>query len=191
METPQRGESDAATPTPQCWEIDPVRSSLTFDLRHIVTRRIRGRFERWGGRVFVDTHQPWLSSAEIWVDLASVSTDDAERDAHVRSPEFLDVGRHPRAEFKSTGVAVRGSEVILDGRLTLHGVSHDVEVRAEVGPVTVGTDRRARARYLARAVVDRQSFGLHWNQDLDVGGVVVGDEVEIAADVEQVRSGVA
>ncbi len=189
METPHRETSEVGTATPQCWEVDPTRSSLTFDLRHIVTRRIRGRFERWGGRVFVDSHQPWLSSAEIWVDLASVSTDDAERDAHVRSPEFLDVGRHPRAEFKSTGVAVRGSEVILDGRLTLHGVSHDVEVRAEVGPVTTGPDRRARARYVARTVVDRQSFGLHWNQDLDVGGVVVGDDVQIAADVELVRSG--
>ncbi len=189
METPQGGASDADTSTPQCWEIDPTRSSLTFDLRHIVTRRIRGRFERFGGRVFVDAHQPWLSSAEIWVDLASVSTDDAERDAHVRSTEFLDVGRYRRAEFKSTGVAVRGSEVILDGRLSLHGVSHDVEVRAEVGPVTTGPDRRARARYLARAVIDRQSFGLHWNQDLDVGGVVVGDEVEISADVELIHSG--
>jgi polyisoprenoid-binding protein YceI len=187
METPHGSEPAVGAPTSQFWEVDSARSSLMFHLRHIITSRISGRFERWGGRVFVDAHQPWLSSAEIWVDLASISTDEAERDAHVRSPEFLDVDRQPRAEFKSTGVAVRGSEVILDGRLTLHGVSHDVEVRAEVGPVTLDPDRRARAYYTARAVVDRQSFGLHWNQDLDVGGVVVGDEVEIEAQVELVH----
>ena len=172
------------------WEIDPARSSLTFNLRHIVVRQIRGRFERWGGTLFIDRRQPWLSSVHVWVDLASVTTDDPERDAHVRSSEFLDVARFPRAEFKSTNVEVPDGQVVVEGLLSMRGVVHDVEIRAEVevGETTADSDGRERTFYTARGVIDRQSFGLHWNQDLDVGGIVVGDEVEIRAKVEVLHS---
>jgi polyisoprenoid-binding protein YceI len=171
------------------WEIDPARSSLTFNLRHIVFQQIRGRFERWGGTLFIDRHQPWLSSVQVWVDLASVTTDDVARDAHVRSSEFLDVSRFPRAEFKSTNVSVADGQIVVQGLLRMCGVVHDVEIRAdvEVGQTLPDSDGRERTSYTARGVIDRQSFGLHWNQDLDVGGIVVGDEVEITAKVEIIR----
>jgi polyisoprenoid-binding protein YceI/osmotically-inducible protein OsmY len=169
------------------WQIDGARSGLTFRLRHIVVQQIRGRFQRWGGTLFIDRDQPWLSSVQIWVDLASVTTDDPERDAHVRSSEFLDVARFPRAELKSTNVALRDEKVIVQGVLSLHGIAHDVEVTAAVGGTEIDPQGSARAAFTARAVIDRQSFGLHWNQDLDVGGIVVGDEVEIEAEVEAVR----
>ena len=175
---------------PERWEIDPARSSLTFNLRHIVVQQIRGRFERWGGTLFIDRRQPWLSSVEVWVDLASVTTDDPERDAHVRSSEFLDVARFPRAEFKSTNVEIPDGQVVVEGRLSMHGVVHDVAIRAdvEVGETMADSAGRQRTFYTARGVIDRQSFGLHWNQDLDIGGIVVGDEVEIMAKVEVLHS---
>jgi polyisoprenoid-binding protein YceI len=125
---------------------------------------------------------------EIWVDLASIETGDAERDAHVRSDEFLDVTHFPRAQFRSADVRLEDEQIIVEGRLDLHGVVRDVELRASAGPVHMGADGRERSRYAARGTIDRQSFGLHWNQDLDVGGVVVGDEVEIVGDVELVRT---
>jgi polyisoprenoid-binding protein YceI len=170
----------------QRWEIDPSRSSLTFNLRHIVVQQIQGRFERWGGMLSIDRRQPWLSSVQVWVDLATLTTDNPERDAQVRSDEFLDVDRFRRAEFKSTTVEIPDGQIVVRGLLSLHGIVHDVELRAEVevGETTPGPDRRERTVYTARAVVDRQSFGLHWNQDLDVGGMVVGDQVEIVAKVE-------
>jgi len=173
------------------WEIDPTRSTLAFKLRHIVVQQIRGRFERWGGTLFIDRHQPWLSSVQVWVDLASVTTDDPARDAHVRSSEFLDVARFPRAEFKSTNVAVPDGQIVVQGVLSMRGIVHDLEIRAdvEVGETKTDSDGRERTFYTARGVIDRQSFGLHWNQDLDVGGVVVGDEVEITAKVEVIRQG--
>jgi polyisoprenoid-binding protein YceI len=173
-------------PPTQQWDIDPARSSLTFKLRHIVVQQIRGRFERWGGTLFIDRQQPWLSSVRVWVDLASVTTDDAERDIHVRSTEFLDVARFPRAEFKSTNVGIPDGEVSIQGVLTLHGIDHDVETRATIGGATTEPDGRQRMTFTARGIIDRQSFGLHWNQDLDIGGIVVGDEVEIEAKVEAV-----
>jgi polyisoprenoid-binding protein YceI len=170
------------------WEIDPDRSTLMFSLRHLVVQQVRGRFERWGGTVFVDRAQPATSSLEIWVDLGSLTTDEPERDAHVRSAEFLDVARFPRATFKSALVELIPDGIGVEGRLDLHGVVHDVQVRVELGPPARGTDGRARSRHRARATLDRQSFGLHWNQDLDVGGVVVGDDVEILAELEVVRT---
>jgi polyisoprenoid-binding protein YceI len=78
--------------------------------------------------------------------------------------------------------------VVIEGLLDLHGVVHDVEIRANVGPMTIGDDGRERNSYTARGTIDRQSFGLHWNQDLDVGGVVVGDDVDIVAKLELVRT---
>jgi polyisoprenoid-binding protein YceI len=183
------GASTADNSRAERWEIDPTRSSLAFKLRHIVVQQIRGRFERWGGTLFIDRHQPWLSSVQVWVDLASVTTDDPARDAHVRSSEFLDVARFPRAEFKSTNVAVPDGQIVVEGLLSMRGVVHDVEIRAdvEVGETPAEADGRERTFYTARGVIDRQSFGLHWNQDLDVGGIVVGDEVEITAKVEITR----
>jgi polyisoprenoid-binding protein YceI len=172
----------------QGWVIDGARSRLAFGLRHIIVQRIEGGFERWGGALFVDRQQPALSSVEVWVDLDSVTTGDSERDAHVRSSEFLDVARFPRAKFSSDMVQVHGGgDVVVNGRLDLHGVVHDVEVSVQIGATSTDPDGRERARYTARATLDRQSFGLHWNQDLDVGGVVLGDEVEIRANLELIR----
>ena len=195
MNAPQGGSSTGVDGTggtfsPERWEIDPTRSSLTFKVRHIVVRQIRGRFERWGGTLFIDRRQPWLSSVEIWVDLTSITTGDPERDAHVRSSEFLDVARFPRAEFKSTNVDLPDGQVVVEGLLNMHGVVHDIEIRAdvEVGETMADSGGRERTFYSARGVIDRQSFGLHWNQDLDVGGIVVGDEVEITAKVEVLMS---
>ena len=168
------------------WEIDPARSSLTFNLRHIVVQQIRGRFERWGGTLFIDRQQPWLSSVQVWVDLASVTTDDQERDAHVRSSEFLDVAQFPRAEFKSTNVDIPDGQVVVEGPVepARHRPRRRDSRRRGDWRDDDGPDGRGRTFYTARAVIDRQSFGLHWNQDLDVGGIVVGDEVEIIAKVE-------
>jgi polyisoprenoid-binding protein YceI len=170
------------------WEIDPGRSSLAFSLRHIVMQQIRGRFERWGGTIFVNREAPWLSSAEIWVDLASITTDAPERDAHVRSAEFLDVARFPRARFRGTDVRLAQGLVIVGGTLDLHGIIHGIEVRAEIEKTTTAPDGRERARYTARGTVNRQAFGLRWNQDLDAGGFVVGDDVDLVAEIEVVRA---
>jgi polyisoprenoid-binding protein YceI len=170
---------------PERWEIDQARSTLKFKLRHMVVQRIQGRFQRWGGSVFIDRAQPWRSSVDVWVDLSSITTDDADRDAHVRSAEFLDVRRFPRAEYKSSAVDLREGHVFIEGRLDLHGVINDVRVCA--GHITLAADDQTRVVYKALVTVDRQSFGLRWNQDVDAGGVVVGDEVQVEAEIELVR----
>jgi polyisoprenoid-binding protein YceI len=181
------GAVRAAGWTPEQWEIDGENSTLGFRLRHIVVHQISGEFRRWGGTVWVDRRQPWLSKVDLWVDLASVTTGDAERDAHIVSPEFLDVARFPRAEFQSQNVWLDDKAIVVEGRLQLHGLTRDVQVRADVGEVYAADDGRERGRFKGRGTVDRQAFGLHWNQDLDVGGVVVADKVDVFADVVAVR----
>ena len=168
------------------WQVDPANSTLTFTLRHIVVQEIRGQFHRWGGRIAIDRSQPALSEVEVWVDVASIETDALERDDHVRSPEFLDVGRFPQARFKSTSIDLSDDRIRVGGVLELHGVVQPVEVEVTVGAVTQDGNV-ARASYEAHANIDRQAFGLHWNQDLDIGGVVVADRVELRAHVEAMR----
>jgi polyisoprenoid-binding protein YceI len=173
---------------PERWEVDETRSRFAFTLRHLILQEIHGEFERCGGTLFLDRREPSLSSVHLWIDLATIDTDSTERDDHARSPEFLDVAQFPRATFESTTVEVRDSDVVVNGRLDLHGVVRDIEVFIQ--PSTTPGDARPgqRQTFSARAKINRQSFGLHWNQDLDVGGFVLGDDIEITAHVEITRT---
>jgi polyisoprenoid-binding protein YceI len=171
------------------WEIDGSNSELGFSLRHIVVSEIQGRFRSWGGEMVLDPDDLARAQIAVWIDAASIETGSAERDAHLRSAEFMDVTRFPRAQFTSSDVSIRREgEALISGQLQLHGVTGDVELL--VAAQRTWTDARgvAHASYRARANVDRQAFGLHWNQDLDVGGIVVGDKVQIDARVELVRT---
>ena len=168
------------------WQIDPANSTLTFTLRHIVVQELHGQFHRWGGRVALDRNQPSLSEVEVWVELASIDTGSVERDDHVRSAEFFDVGRFPRATFKSTSIALTEQRIRVEGILELHGTARPVEMEVTVGRETREADV-ARATVEASGSINRQIFGLHWNQDLDVGGVVVGDRVELLAHVALIQ----
>lgn len=171
------------------WFIDVRHSTLRFWLRHIVLHQIHGHFATWGGQVMIDRATPALSSVSIWIDLASVSTDNVERDEHIRSAEFFDVARFPRATFVSTSARIEAhANPLLLGRLSLHGVEQEVEVEMTDQSVRLDPSGHERKIYAVRAELDRRAFGLHWNQDLDVGGVVVGDKIELRAHVELISS---
>ena len=178
-----------AVPSREEWTIDPDRSTLRFSLRHIVVHEIKGEFTRWGGTLSVDEANPTASTIRVWVDLESVNTGDPARDAQVRSSEFFDVGRFPRAVFTNTEIRLPDrSSPVVRGRLQLHGTEGDVDleiVRREEQTTAEGT---VRALYSVKGHIDRRLFGLRWNQDLDVGGVVVGDQVQIEAHVEAIRN---
>jgi len=176
-------------PDRERWEIDESKSTLAFALRHLVIGEIRGQFGRWGGALLLDPAHLSRSLLEIWIDVASVDTGSAERDAHLLSPELLDVARFPRAAFRSTGVALRADgDAVVSGRLDLHGVAGHVDLTV----ISQGTWARdegvLRSAYRVHGTFNRQAFGLHWNQDLDVGGIVVGDKVELTARVETLRT---
>ena len=146
-------------PETQRWEIDGTRSKLAFKLRHLVVSEIAGAFARWGGIVSLDPEHANRSQVAIWVDLASVDTGSEERDAQLRSSEFFDVARFPRAQFTSTDIALRADgEATVAGQLRLHGTTELVEIAVTRDPIM---DRRQRpdARRLRHAR-QHQSSGL-------------------------------
>jgi polyisoprenoid-binding protein YceI len=150
-----------------------------------VVSEIRGEFRKWGGTLFLDREHPLLSSIHVWIDTSTIETGEPERDAHIRSVEFLDVARIPRAEFDSNAIEESGGCAVVHGRLWLHGVTHDLDV--EVDPYIVPFAGETNV-YRVRARIDRQSFGLHWNQDLDIGGVVLSDEIRLTAELALVHT---
>ena len=117
------------TQSKERWEIDASRSQLRFTLRHIVVSEIQGFFGGWGGEMTVDPDRSPRIQVQAWIDVGSIETGSAERDAHVRSSEFLDTARFPRAQFTSTDVALRNDgAATVTGRLQLHGISRDPEL---------------------------------------------------------------
>jgi len=181
--------TDASGVESMLWRIDPTRSTLGFSLRHIVVHRIHGSFRNWGGKISLDPSDPSRPRVDVWVDLGSIETGDLERDDHVRSAEFLDVAQFPRAVFRGQSVGIVEERApVIRGVLSLHGVEADVPVEITATEIRVDPAGGARRLCTIKASLDRRQFGLRWNQDLDVGGVVVGDEVEIVGHAELVHT---
>ena len=171
----------------ECWEVVGPNSALTFSLRHIVVSAITGRFRKWGALLVLDLEDVSRSRLTAWVDLKSIDTGSQERDEHIRSPEFFNVARFPVAEFRTDAIIpIAGRRFLARGQLSLHGVTRPIELTVTPGLKMQEADM-VRADYEVHATIDRQEFGLHWNQDLDTGGVVVGDQIDLYARVKAVR----
>jgi polyisoprenoid-binding protein YceI len=170
------------------WNIDPSHSAISFTVRHLVVSKTRGRFTRWSGRLRFDPENPTASSVEVSIEPASVDTADAERDAHLRSPDFFDVEKFPTASFRSTKVEDRGGgRYRVSGDLTLHGVTRPVLL--EVVYEGSGKDPWGgeRAGFTASASIDRKQFGLEWNKALETGGLLVGEKVDLTLEIETIK----
>jgi polyisoprenoid-binding protein YceI len=175
--------------TVEHWQVDPEHSRFRFTLHHLVIHEIRGSFGTWGGELVLHRKQPSHSRVAIWIDLSSLDTGEPERDEQVRSSEFLDIARFPRAEFRSTRVTLRDhAPAAVTGELSLHGVTHELEMEVGAERDWTDADGRLHAAYTIHGHLDRQRYGLRWNQDLDTGGVVVADQIEIEVEVALLRA---
>jgi polyisoprenoid-binding protein YceI len=170
------------------WRVDLEHSSLRFSLRHIVIREISGGFERWGGTINLDEIDPTKCSVRIWVDLASLDTGNRERDQHASSSEFFDVESFPQAIFESTEIRLDGPNPVVRGRLDLHGVQGALDLEVVARRRTTDAPGLDRIVYEVTGQLDRREFGLRWNQDLELGELLAGDEIRIVAHLESVRS---
>ncbi|ABK52303.1 YceI family protein [Acidothermus cellulolyticus 11B] len=167
------------------WTIDPVHSEVGFTVRHMMVSKVRGRFTKFDGQI-ITAENPLDSQVTATIDVASISTGDENRDNHLRSSDFLDVAHHPTMTYRSTGVRRDGDRFIVDGELTLRGVTRAVPLVVEVngfGPDGYGG---TRAGFSATAEINRRDFGVNWNAALDNGGVVVGDKVTINLEIEAI-----
>jgi polyisoprenoid-binding protein YceI len=167
------------------WAIDPVHTDVGFVVRHMVVAKVRGRFTKFEGQI-VTGENPADSSVTATIELSSIDTGNQQRDDHIRSADFFEVETYPTMTYRSTSVRQDGDDLVLDGQLTLKGVTKDVPLRLELngfGPDAYGG---TRAGFTATADINRRDFGVNFNAALETGGAVVADKIAIHLEVEAV-----
>jgi polyisoprenoid-binding protein YceI len=175
---------------PTTYKIDPAHSSASFVVRHMMITNVRGSFSNLSGTVAWDAENPSLSTIEAVVDATTLVTQDAGRDAHVKSADFLDVEKFPTFTFKSTSVESAGDdELKVTGDLTIHGVTKQVVLSVE-GPTAEGKDPWGNTRIgaSAKTKIKRSEFGLTYNAALETGGILIGDDLKIELDLSLIKA---
>jgi polyisoprenoid-binding protein YceI len=173
------------------WTIDPAHSSFEFQARHAMIATVRGHFSEFSGTLNLDPDKPTNSSGRVEIEAASIDTRQPDRDAHLRSADFLDVENHPKLTFQSTR-AEAGDDpesFKLWGDLTIKGITNEVELDLTFNGVAVDPFGNQRAGFEASAVINRKHWQLLWNAPLETGGVLVGDKVKLALDISAIKQG--
>jgi polyisoprenoid-binding protein YceI len=171
------------------WQIDPGHSTVGFTVRHMTISSVRGQFDKFTGTITSKGSDPASVSIDVTIDTASIDTRSSDRDADLKSANFLDVAKYPTMTFKSKKIEAAGTgkwKVV--GDLTLHGVTREVTLAVE-GPTAPIKDPwgNTRAGASATTKISRKNFGLTWNKAIEAGGAVVGDEVSVSIDVEAIK----
>jgi polyisoprenoid-binding protein YceI len=182
---PTREVGGTLLPAAGRWEIDPVHADVAFTGRHFMVTKVRGRFAEVRGAVTV-AEEMALSSVDVTIGMASVSSGSEVRDEHLRSAELFDVERFPEATFRSTAVSWAGARGTVTGDLTIHGVTRSVELAVEFAGHVRDPWGGDRAIFSASTRVNREDFGVTWNVALEAGGVLVSKDIGIEIEVETV-----
>jgi len=171
------------------WNIDPTHSGVHFTVRHMVISKVRGSFDRYQGSIEFDPANPAASKVSVSIEAGSINTREPKRDEHLRSPDFFDAAQFPALTFTSTKVEkVSDAELRVTGDLTIHGVTRAVTLETEFAGGGKDPWGNERLGFSATASINRKDFGLNWNQVLEAGGVLVGEKIEIALDVQAIRA---
>jgi polyisoprenoid-binding protein YceI len=172
------------------WKIDPAHSNAEFKVKHMMISNVKGGFNGLNGTLIEDTSNPTLSHVDATIDVSTISTGDAQRDAHLKSADFFHHEQHPNMTFHSTRIEKKGSgEFAVIGDLTIHGVTRTVVFAVE-GPSAPGKDPWGNTRIglSATTKINRKDFDLTWNAALETGGILVGEEVQITLDAQFIQS---
>ena len=184
------------------WLFELGHTAAMFRVRHLMVTYVRGHFKNVSGSLVFDPENPTQSSADVAIDSAAIWTGQPQRDAHLRSADFLDVEHHPRITFTGNQVEVAGArDYILRGALTIRAVSREVDLNVsylgqwltpwweEEGGKWVDKGPKVRAGFVAKTRIKRHDFGVSWNDVVDKGGVVVGNTIDITIDAEAILEG--
>jgi polyisoprenoid-binding protein YceI len=171
------------------WIVDPAHSSAAFEVKHMMISTVRGLFSEFEGRLEAAEDDPSNSRVEGSAKVASIDTGNADRDAHLKSPDFFDVERYPEIRFVSTRIKhVEGGTYRLAGDLTIKDVTREVELDASVEGSGEDPWGNERVGIKIRGSIDRTEFGLTWQQALAKGGLLVGEKVSVLIDISAVRA---
>lgn len=176
-------------PAPAAYRVDPAHASAEFKVRHLMVSNVRGELGEVTGEVGYDAAAPERSHVVARIDVTTIDTRNADRDAHLRSADFLDVANHPAIEFRSTDVRAVGRGALeVEGQLTIRGVTRPVTLAVELSEEVRDPWGNVKRGVTATARLDRRAFGLTWNAALETGGVVVGEHVDVTIEAELVRA---
>jgi polyisoprenoid-binding protein YceI len=175
----------ATTPLPTgTWAVDPTHSSVEFQVKHMGIATVRGRFASFEGTLTVGDD----AQASGTVEVASVDTNEGQRDDHLRSPDFFDAESHPQISFRSTAIAATGDdEFEVTGDLTIHGVTNPVTLQGEVTGSDVDPWGNERVGLEVRGQLSRGDYGMKFNQALGSGNMLVADKVKLSLDISAVK----
>jgi polyisoprenoid-binding protein YceI len=178
-------ETAAAT----TWTVDPSHSHVEFAVRHLMISTVKGRFAEVTGTLTGDDTDPAQAAIELTIPVAGIDTREPQRDAHLRSGDFFDAETHPTITFRSSRIAKAGEgRFDVTGDLTIRGVTKRITLDVEAGGRGRDPWGGERIGFSTQTKINRKDFGLHYNQVLETGGVLIGDEVKISVELELVRA---
>jgi len=178
--------NETELPAVGAWQIDPGHSEVSFVGRHFGLTKVRGRFTGVDGAVVV-ADDPTDSSLQVTIDMRSVSSGDLSRDEHLRSADFFDVDNHPTADYRSTAIHLDGTSGMIDGELTIKGLTRPVRLRMDYLGHATDPWGNERAVFSASSKINREDWGLTWNMLLEAGGLLVSKEITLEIEVELVH----
>ncbi|MGV8911689.1 MAG: YceI family protein [Rhodoglobus sp.] len=167
------------------WQIDAAHSTVAFTVKHLMISKVRGTFDGFSGTI-VSSENPAENSVTATIDMATVNTNQPDRDGHLRNNDFFKVDEFPTATFVSTSVSIDGDDLTIDGELTLRGVTKPVTLTGEIGGVATNPYGQTVAAASASAVINRTDFGVNYNAALETGGVLLGENITLSFDLQAV-----
>ncbi len=174
------------------YNIDITHSSVNFSVKHLMISNVKGNFSKFNGSIQIDENRKLLTGVSAKVQTSSIDTGNPKRDGHLKSGDFFEVAKYPEITFKSTNVRSLGSDQYeVRGDLTIRDTTKSVTLKGEMtGLIDAGKNFGGKkAGFIASTVIDRRDFGLTWNRSLEIGGVVVGNEVTITIEIESGAAG--
>ncbi len=168
------------------WSIDKVHSSIEFSVKHLMISTVKGKFKAFNGSLRLDLDDIESSSVVLNIDAGSISTEDNDRDNHLKSPDFFHVENHPVINFESSGIRKIGNGITVDGKLKIRDVTKDVSIAGELQGPIVDFQRKQRVGFDGEFSLNRKDYGLKWNMLLEGGGLTVGEVVRVNVHFELV-----
>jgi polyisoprenoid-binding protein YceI len=174
------------------WALDPTHSELQFKVKHLMISTVTGQFNQFNATVETEGNDFTKAKIDFSAEVDSISTNNAQRDAHLKNTDFFDAPNHPRIIFKSSQLEkLNDEEYKLAGTLTMRGTSREVSLNVEFGGVTIDPWGNTRAGFTVTGKINRQDFGVSFGGITDTGAILLGDDVRINANVQFVKQAVA
>jgi polyisoprenoid-binding protein YceI len=178
---------ETATKVRTKWVVDPVHSEISFKVRHMMITNVTGQITDYDLEAEGDFKDFSDASVRFTGRMKSITTGNEQRDAHLRSPDFFDVENNSELTFESTAFEKRGEDLKVTGDLTIKGTTRSITLDAEFGGINKDPWGNTKAGFTVTGKISRKDFGLNWNATLETGGVMVGDEVKLLAEVQLVK----